>query len=154
MQNHYNLIYREEEREMLPLCAEEKIAATPYSPLASGRLARASSETTTRYETDKIAKSKYDATAEADQMVIDRVAEMATKYGVPMAHVALAWLLQKEAVCAPVIGATKLAHLESAVAALEVQLGADDIAYLEEPYVPHSVVGLIPYGGQLLSARK
>ena len=154
MQNHYNLIYREEEREMLPLCAEEKIAATPYSPLASGRLARPSSETTARYETDSIAKTKYDATAESDQVVIDRVVEIAAKYEVPMAHVALAWLLQKEAVCAPVIGATKIVHLESAVEALNVQLDPEDIAYLEEPYVPHPVVGLIPYGGQLLSAQK
>ncbi len=118
MQNHYNLIYREEEREMMPLCAEEKIASTPYSPLASGRLARASSETTARYETDNIAKKKYDSTADADQMVIDRVAEIAVKYEVPMAHISLAWLLHKEAVCAPVIGATKIAHLESAVDAV------------------------------------
>jgi len=154
MQNHYNLIYREEEREMMPLCGEEKIAVTPYSPLASGRLARASSETTTRYETDKIAKTKYDATVEADQVVIDRVAEMAEKYGVPMAHIALAWMLYKKPVVAPVVGATKISHLESAVEALAVQLASEDIAYLEEPYVPHPVVGLIPYGGQFFSARK
>ena len=154
MQNHYNLIYREEEREMMPLCAEEKIAVTPYSPLASGRLARAASETTTRYEADPIAKSKYDATAEADQIVIDRVAETAEKYGVPMAHITLAWMLHKKPVVAPVIGATKISHLESAVEALAVQLTSEDIFYLEEPYVPHPVVGLIPYGGQLLSAQK
>ncbi len=154
MQNHYNLIYREEEREMMPLCAEEKIASTPYSPLASGRLARPSSATTARLETDNIAKKKYDATADADQVVIDRVAEVAAEYAVPMAHISLAWLLHKEAVCAPVIGATKIAHLESAVDALAVQLTPEDVTYLEEPYVPHPVVGLIPYGGQLLSARK
>ena len=154
MQNHYNLIYREEEREMMPLCVEEKIAVTPYSPLASGRLARAASETSTRLETDPIARQKYDATAGSDRMVIERVAELAEKYGVPMAHVSLAWMLHKNPVAAPVIGATKIPHLESAVAALDVKLEMDDIAYLEEPYVPHPVVGLIPYGGQLLSARK
>jgi len=148
MQNHYNLIYREEEREMLPLCVEEGIAVTPYSPLASGRLARAASETTTRLETDPVAKRKYDATAASDKMVIERLAEIAEKYGVPMAHISLAWMLHKNPVVAPVIGATKLAHLESAVAATSVQLTPEDIAYLEEPYVPHSIVGLIPYGSQ------
>ena len=153
MQNHYNLIYREEEREMMPLCAEEKIAVTPYSPLASGRLARDISETSQRLETDPIAKQKYDATAEADKIVIERVAEVAEKHGVPRAHIALAWLLQKEPVVAPVIGATKIPHLESAVESLSVQLTPEEVAYLEEPYVPHSIVGLIPYGGQLLSAR-
>ena len=154
MQNHYNLIYREEEREMMPLCVEEKIAVTPYSPLASGRLARAASETTSRLESDPIAKQKYDATAASDQIVIERVAEMAEKYGVPLAHISLAWMLQKEPVVAPVIGATKIPHLESAVEATSVQLSSEDIVYLEEPYVPHPLVGLIPYGGQLLSARK
>lgn len=154
MQNHYNLIYREEEREMMPLCAEEKIAVTPYSPLASGRLARSWSETTQRLETDPIAKQKYDATADSDKMVVERVAEMAEKYGVPMAHVSLAWMLQKAPVVAPVIGATKVLHLESAVEALNVHLEPEDIAYLEEPYVPHPLVGLIPYGGQLLLNRK
>jgi aryl-alcohol dehydrogenase-like predicted oxidoreductase len=148
MQNHYNLIYREEEREMLPLCVEEGIAVTPYSPLASGRLARAASETTTRLDTDPVAKRKYDATAASDKMVIERLAEIAEKYGVPMAHISLAWMLHKNPVVAPVIGATKLAHLESAVAATSVQLTPEDIAYLEEPYVPHSIVGLIPYGSQ------
>jgi len=154
LQNHYNLIYREEEREMLPLCVEEGIAVTPYSPLASGRLARVASETTTRLETDPIAKRKYDATAESDRLVIEHVAEIAEKYGIPMAHVSLAWLLHKNPVAAPVIGATKIPHLESAVATLDVKLEVEDIAYLEEPYVPHPVVGLIPYGGQLLSAQK
>ncbi|MBN2500939.1 MAG: aldo/keto reductase [Anaerolineales bacterium] len=154
MQNHYNLIYREEEREMMPLCREEKIAVTPYSPLASGRLARDWSESTQRLETDPIARRKYDATAAADKMVVERVAEVAEKYGVPRAHISLAWMLQKAPVVAPVIGATKIPHLESAVEALEVQLEADDITYLEEPYVPHPIVGLIPYGGQLLSTRK
>ena len=148
MQNHYNLIYREEEREMMPLCQEEKIAVTPYSPLASGRLARPWSETTARLESDAIAKQKYDATADADKIVVERVAKIAEKHGVPRAHISLAWLLHKEAVVAPVIGATKIAHLESAVEALLVKLSGEDVAYLEEPYVPHPVVGLIPYGSQ------
>lgn len=154
MQNHYNLIYREEEREMMPLCVEEKIAVTPYSPLASGRLARAWSESTQRLETDPIAKRKYDETAVSDKLVVERVAELATKYGVPMAHISLAWLRYKNPVVAPVIGATKLTHLESAVESLSVALSPEDVAYLEEPYVPHPIVGLIPYGGELLSARK
>ncbi len=154
MQNHYNLIYREEEREMMPLCAEEKIAVTPYSPLASGRLARDWSESTQRLETDPIAMQKYNATAGSDKLVIERVAEVAEKHGVPRAHIALAWMLQKEPVVAPVIGATKISHLESAVESLPVQFTPEDMAYLEEPYVPHPLVGLIPYGGQLLIARK
>lgn len=148
MQNHYNLIYREEEREMMPLCAEEKIAVTPYSPLASGRLARATSDSSQRLETDPIAKQKYDATASSDQAVIERVAEVAEKHGVPRAHVALAWMLQKAPVVAPVIGATKISHLETAVEALAMSLSVEEMAYLEEPYVPHPVVGLIPYGRQ------
>jgi aryl-alcohol dehydrogenase-like predicted oxidoreductase len=148
MQNHYNLIYREEEREMMPLCLEEKIAVTPYSPLASGRLARDWSESTTRLETDPIARQKYDATADADKMVVERVAEVAGNHGVPMAHIALAWMLQKEPVVAPVIGATKIPHLESAVDSLSLRLTPEDVAYLEEPYVPHPLVGLIPYGAK------
>jgi aryl-alcohol dehydrogenase-like predicted oxidoreductase len=141
MQNHLNLIYREEEREMLPFCKEEKIAVTPWSPLASGRLARAESEITKRSESDSIASWKYDKTAEADKLVVDRLAEIADKHAVPRARIALAWLLQKETVVAPVIGATKTAHLESAVEAVSVKLSLEDIAYLEEPYVPHPVVG-------------
>jgi aryl-alcohol dehydrogenase-like predicted oxidoreductase len=117
-------------------------------------LARDWTETTKRYETDPIAKRKYDATAEADKMVVERLAEVAEKHGVPRAQIALAWLLQKEPVVAPVIGATKIPHLESAVESLSVQLTPEEVAYLEEPYVPHPIVGLIPYGGQLLSARK
>jgi len=145
MQNHYNLIYREEEREMMPLCAEEKIAVTPYSPLAAGRLARALDETTQRYETDPIAKSKYDQTAGSDAKIIERVAEIAKEHDASMAQISLAWLRHKTPVVAPIIGATKLAHLESAVDSLLVQLSPDEIAHLEEPYVPHPLVGLIPY---------
>ncbi|WP_342047201.1 aldo/keto reductase [Bacillus sp. OTU530] len=141
MQNHLNLMYREEEREMLPLCKEEKIAVTPYSPLASGRLTRDWSETTLRSETDQVQKTKYDATADADRLIVERVAELAEKHGVPRAHIALAWLLQKEPVTAPIVGATKISHLEDAVAALSVSLTPEDVAYLEEPYVPHAIVG-------------
>ena len=142
MQDHLNLIYREEEREMLPLCREEKIGVIPYSPLASGRLTRDwSSETTLRSETDQIAKGKYDSTAETDQQVIARVAERANQHEVPRAHIAIAWLLQKEPVAAPIIGATKISHLEESVNALTVKLTPEEIAYLEEPYVPHRIVG-------------
>jgi 1-deoxyxylulose-5-phosphate synthase len=142
MQDHLNLIYREEEREMLPLCREEKIGVIPYSPLASGRLTRdRSSETSLRSETDQIAKSKYDKTAETDRRVVERVAELATKHAVPRVHIALAWLLQKKPVTAPIIGATKIKHLEDAVGALSVTLTGEEVAYLEEPYVPHSIVG-------------
>jgi 1-deoxyxylulose-5-phosphate synthase len=141
MQNHLNLIYREEEREMLPLCKEEKIGLTPYSPLASGRLTRDWSETTLRSETDRVQKAKYDATADADQLVVERVASLAEKHGVPRIHIALAWLLQKESVTAPIIGATKTSHLEDAIGALEIQLTSEEIGFLEQPYVPHPIVG-------------
>ncbi|MGM7719813.1 aldo/keto reductase [Metabacillus sp. Hm71] len=141
MQNHYNLIYREEEREMLPLCKEEGIGVTPYSPLASGRLTRDWSETTYRSETDQIQKSKYDATADADRLVVERVATIAEKYNVPRIHIALAWLLQKEPVTAPIIGATKIAHLEDALGAFSIKLTPEEVAFLEEPYVPHPIVG-------------
>ncbi|MEW9053195.1 MAG: aldo/keto reductase [Neobacillus sp.] len=143
MQNHLNLIYREEEREMLPLCMEEGIGVTPYSPLASGILTRDWSETTYRSETDQVQRSKYDATADADRLVVERVKAIAEKRGVPRVHVALAWLLQKDPVTAPIIGATKVSHLESAAGALSVKLTPEEVAYLEEPYVPHSVVGAL-----------
>lgn len=127
---------------MLPLCREEKIGAIPYSPLASGRLTRDwSSESSIRAETDQIAKWKYDATAETDRQVVERAAEVAAKRGVPRAHIALAWLLQNEPVTAPIIGATKITHLEVAVGALAVKLTQEEVAYLEEPYVPHRIVG-------------
>lgn len=142
MQDHYNLIYREEEREMLPLCRDQGIGSIPYSPLASGRLTRdAGAGGTLRAETDQVQKSKYDASAETDQQVIQRVAEIAGKYGVLRVHVALAWLLQKEPVTAPIVGATKISHLDDAVGALSLKLTPEDVAYLEEPYVPHHVVG-------------
>lgn len=143
MQNHLNLIYREEEREMLPLCREEKIGVTPYSPLASGRLTRDWSETTHRSETDDVQKSKYDSTADSDRLIVERVADIAEKRGVPRIHIALAWLLQKETVTSPIIGATKISHLEDAIGALSITLTPEEIASLEEPYVPHKIVGHI-----------
>ena len=142
MQDHYNLIYREEEREMLPLCRAEKIGSIPYSPLASGRLTRDwKVNSSLRSETDQIAKSKYDATADTDARIVERVAQIADKHRVPRTHIALAWLLQKEPVTAPIIGATTIAHLEEAVGALSVKLTQEEVAYLEEPYVPHRIVG-------------
>ncbi|ADL53324.1 aldo/keto reductase [Clostridium cellulovorans] len=141
MQNHLNLIYREEEREMLPLCKEEKIGVIPYSPLASGRLTRDWSETTNRSETDQVARSKYDSTADKDRLIVDRVGEVGEKRGVSRAQIALAWLLQKEPVTAPIIGATKITHLDDPVDALSIKLTAEEIAYLEEPYVLHKIVG-------------
>lgn len=126
---------------MLPLCKEEGIGVTPYSTLASGRLTRDWSVTKHRSETDQIQKSKYDATADADRLVVERVAAIAEKYGVPRSYIALAWLLQKEIVTSPIIGATKISHLEDAVSALSVKLTAEEVAILEEPYVPHSIVG-------------
>lgn len=141
MQNHLNLLNREEEREMVPFCKEENIALTPYSPLASGRLARPWSKSTERSESDKIAKRKYGSTEEADRKVVERVAELADKKGVPMVQISLAWLMQKEPVTIPIIGSTKLSHLESAVPAVFVELSQEEIDFLEEPYIPHEVVG-------------
>lgn len=141
MQNHLNLIYREEEREMLPLCKEEKIGVIPYSPLAGGRLTRDPRQSTHRSETDSIAKQKYDATSDADRSVIDQVAALAERHGVPRVQIALAWLLQKQPVTAPIVGATKISHLEDAAAALSVSLTPEEVASLEEPYVPHRLVG-------------
>lgn len=142
MQDHLNLIYREEEREMLPFCREEKIGVIPYSPLASGRLTRDwAAESTLRSETDQIQKMKYDTSAEMDRQIVERVAELAEKHGASRTHIALAWLLQKQPVTAPIIGATKISHLEEAVGALSLKLAPEEITHLEEPYVPHRIVG-------------
>jgi aryl-alcohol dehydrogenase-like predicted oxidoreductase len=142
MQNHYNLLYREEEREMIGLCRAEGIAVIPWSPLARGRLTRPwNSETTVRSESDVFGKSMYSKTEEADQRVVDRLGEIAGKRGVPRAQVALSWLLSKPAVTAPIVGATKANHLEDAVAAVSLSLSQDEIKALEEPYVPHPVLG-------------
>jgi aryl-alcohol dehydrogenase-like predicted oxidoreductase len=146
MQSHLNLIYREEEREMLPLCRDQKIGIIPYSPLASGRLVRDwSAESTLRAKTDTIQHMKYDAFADKDKTIIERVAELAERRGVKKSHIALAWALQKTPVTAPIIGATKLSHLEDSVEAVEVKLTPEEVTYLEEPYVPHAVVGALPY---------
>src|SRR5271166_5435213 len=141
MQDHYNLLHREEEREMLPLCAAEKIAVLPWSPLARGRLARAWDETTDRLETDEYGKELYTSTNNSDRHVVERVGEIAQKRGVPRAQVALAWILQKPVVTAPIVGASKPHHLDDAVAALSLKLTAEEIAALEGPYIPHPVVG-------------
>ncbi len=141
MQNHYNLLYREEEREMVPLCLDQKIAMTPYSPLASGRLVRDAGETTKRFEEDYIARAKYDGTADADREIIARTAALSKEKGITRVQTALSWLLHKSPVAAPVVGATKLSHLEGAVSALDVSLSKEEMAYLEEPYVPHKIVG-------------
>lgn len=141
MQNHLNLIYREEEREMIPYCESEGIALTPYSPLASGRLARSNNESSKRLVTDEVARSKYDETADKDQLIIDRVGELASRYGVSRVEISLAWLFSKPTLAAPVIGATKMSHVETAVKATGIVLDPADIAYLEEPYVPHRIVG-------------
>jgi aryl-alcohol dehydrogenase-like predicted oxidoreductase len=126
---------------MLPLCKEEKIGVIPWSPLAKGKLTRDWEETTHRSEVDEVGKKLYAATAESDRKVVERVAEVAEKRGVPRAQIALSWVLQKEPVTAPIIGATKMSHLEDAVAALSIKLTPEEIAFLEEPYVPHPVVG-------------
>jgi len=142
MQNHLNLIYREEEREMLPLCRDQNIGMIPYSPLASGRLTRDwSPESTLRSKTDQTQKNKYNASAEMDKEVIERVADLAKKREASRTHIALAWLLQKEPVTAPIIGATKISHLEEAIGALSIKLTQEEVNYLEEPYVPHRIVG-------------
>ena len=141
IQGHYNLIFREEEREMAQLCAEDNIAMTPYSSLASGRLAKAPGETSKRLEEDTYAKFKYDATAEQDGVIIARVQELAEKHGVSMTEVSLAWLLTK--VTVPVVGATKPHHVEGAVKAVDFTLTDDEIRYLEEPYVPHKLAGVM-----------
>jgi aryl-alcohol dehydrogenase-like predicted oxidoreductase len=143
MQNHYNLLYREEEREMLPLCRAEGVGVLPWSPLARGRLARPAEAalSTQRAQTDAYGKTLYGRTEEADCKVIDRVGEVAAARGVPRAQVALAWLLQQPGVTAPLIGASKPHHLEDAVAALSLRLSAAEVAALEEPYVPHPVLG-------------
>jgi aryl-alcohol dehydrogenase-like predicted oxidoreductase len=143
MQPHYNLLFREEEREMLPLCLDQGIGVLPWSPLARGKLARAwDAETTKRSESDGYAKSLYSKTVEADKRVVDRLGELAAARGVPRAQLALAWLLTKPAITAPIVGATKLHHLDDAVAAVSLKLTAEEIKALEEPYVPHPVLGL------------
>ena len=141
MQNHYNLLYREEEREMMGLCQAEGVGVIPWSPLARGRLTRAWKAETSRSETDAFGKTLYARTEEADRRVVDRLGEVAEKRGIPRAQVALAWLLAKPGVTSPIVGASKPHHLEDAVAALSVHLTPEEMAALEEPYVPHPVLG-------------
>lgn len=141
VQNHYNLIFREEEREMAKLCREDNIAMTPYSALAGGRLAKHSGEISKRLQEDSYARLKYDATANQDGVIIGRVAKLAEKRGVSMTEISLAWLMAK--VTSPVVGATKLHHIEGAAGAVELELTAEEMSYLEEPYVPHKLVGVM-----------
>jgi aryl-alcohol dehydrogenase-like predicted oxidoreductase len=142
MQPHYNLIYREEEREMLPLCEAEGVAVIPWSPQARGRLTRPwMSADTERTRTDSYGRVLYGSTEAADKAIVDRVAEIASARGIPMAQVALAWLLRKRVVTAPIVGATKPGQIEDAVAALSIALTDDEVARLEEPYVPHRIAG-------------
>jgi len=141
MQNYLNLLYREEEREMLPLCRAEGIGVIPWSPMARGRLTRPWNETSERAESDQFGKSLYAHTAEADRKVIEAVAAVAAARGVPPAQVALAWVLTRPGVSAPIIGASKPHHLPDALAALQLALSEEEIAQLEAPYVPHAVVG-------------
>ena len=141
MQNYLNLLYREEEREMLPLCEAEGIGVIPWSPLARGRLTRDWDETTARSDTDNFGRTLYADTIAADRKVVERVAEIAKERGVPRAQVALAWVLAKQEVSAPIVGASKPGHLDDAIAALDLDLTDAELDRLEEPYVPHAVVG-------------
>ncbi len=140
MQNHYNLLNREEEREMMPLCVDQGIGVMPWSPLARGRLTRSWDSTTARSESDEFGRSLYD-TAPGDRAIVESVASLAAERGVPRAQVAMAWMLSKPWVTAPIVGVTKLDHVDDAVAAVDLALSAEEIARLEEPYMPHPVVG-------------
>ncbi len=141
MQNYVNLLYREEERDMLPFCQDEKLAVIPWSPMARGRLTRDWDEKTERAESDVFGKTLYEQTAEADRKVVEKVAEIAKARGVPRAQVALAWVAQKPGITSPIIGASKASHLDDAVAALTLGLTTEEIAGLEAAYVPHPVIG-------------
>lgn len=141
VQSHYSLIFREEEREMAKLCQEDNIAMTPYSPLAGGRLSKSPGQTSKRLQEDNYARLKYDSTAEQDTVIIQRTADLAEKHGVSMTEIALAWLLTK--VAAPVTGITKLSQIETTVKAVDLILTPEECAYLEEPYMPHKLVGVM-----------
>lgn len=144
MQNHYNLLYREEEREMNPLCEDQGIALIPWSPLARGRLTRDWDAETERSKTDEFGKFLYTQTGDSDRKVVDEVAVIARARGVPRAQIALAWLLSRPGVTSPIVGATKEHHMQDAVAALDIALSEDEVAALEAPYVPHQILGLLP----------
>ncbi|MCO5118140.1 MAG: aldo/keto reductase [Burkholderiaceae bacterium] len=141
MQNYVNLLYREEEREMLPLCRDEGIGVIPWSPMARGRLTRDWDQSSARQETDEFGRSLYAKTEDADRKVVEAVAKLALDRGVPRAQVALAWVLQKPGITAPIVGATRLEQLDDAVAAMSLALTNEEIAALEAPYVPHAVAG-------------
>lgn len=141
VQGHYNLIFREEEREMVPYCQEENIAITPYSTLAGGRLSKYIGESSRRLIEDSYARQKYGSTEEQDNIIVERVAKLAKERGVSMTEISLAWLLQK--VTASIVGATKLHHIEGAVKAVDIVLTKEETAYLEEPYIPHKLVGVM-----------
>jgi 1-deoxyxylulose-5-phosphate synthase len=143
MQNYVNLLYREEEREMLPLCATEGIGVIPWSPLARGRLTRDWDEISARSETDEFGKTLYAKSGDADKKVVDRVTRLAAKRSLPRAQIALAWLLSKSVITAPIVGATKMQHLDDALATVSVKLSPDEITSLERHYIPHSVVGYV-----------
>ena len=143
MQNHYNLLYREDEREMIPICRQYGVSLTPYSPLAAGRLSRKEWKTDSkRSHTDRVAVSKYDSTQEQDMQIVARVAELAEKYSVSMSQIAVAWLWAKS-VASPLIGATKPKYFDDIVNAFNIKLAQEDISYLEELYVPHKIVGAL-----------
>jgi aryl-alcohol dehydrogenase-like predicted oxidoreductase len=152
MQPQVNLVYREEEREMIPLCIDQGVGVLPWSPLARGMLTRDWNEKTARSETDMFSAHLYRATAENDRQIVEAVADVARERGLPRAQIAMAWLLGKPGITAPIIGATKPSHLSDAIAAVDVTLTAQEIARLESPYMPHNVVGLagpMPVGGQM-----
>ena len=148
IQGHYNLIFREEEREMMRLCKEDNIAMTPYSPLAGGRLAKQRHEISRRLKEDNYASFKYDATKDVDSVIINRVERLAVKHGVSMTEISLAWLLTK--VESPIVGVTKLHHIEGVVRSLDISLSEEEISYLEELYIPHKSVGIMASNNPLV----
>ncbi|MER6958708.1 aldo/keto reductase [Streptomyces sp. NPDC000618] len=143
MQCHYNLLYREEEREMLPLCADQGVGVIPWSPLARGRLTRPRGQETARTRDDKYGQVLFDATADTDQRIIDRVADLAERRVLPAAQIALSWVAGRPGVTAPIVGVSKISQLDDALAALDVRLTDDEVSFLEELYVPHEVTGLL-----------
>ena len=158
MENHYNLLYREDERELIPICKQMGVSLMPYSALAAGHLARPTWESDSlRGKTDRVAKGKYDKTEKYDIQIVERVNELAQKYGCKMSQIAIAWQWAK-GISSPIIGATKAKYFDDAIGAFDIKLTSDDIAYLEEPYVPHKIVGAIdknpPQGVMLLDEKK
>ncbi len=157
MENHYNLLYREDERELIPICRQMGVSLMPYSPLAGGHLARETWKSDSlRGQTDRVAKGKYDRMEQQDILIVNRVKELSEKYNCKMLQIALAWQWAK-GIASPIIGATKASYLDDAAGALKINLTAEDIAYLEEPYVPHPIVGAIdknPEEGVILLDEK